>query len=134
MNYVLDTDTMIYFLQGKEIVVQRILQIPINRLHTTIINRTELFYGAYNSTRKDKNLEKISSFLKTFKILPFCEDSSLIFAKTKASLKTDGNIIADMDLMIASICIQYDMILVTNNEKHFSRIKKLKIDNWSNES
>lgn len=32
--------------------------------------------------------------------------------------------------MIASITLSNDLILVTNNIKHFDRIEKLKIENW----
>jgi len=33
-------------------------------------------------------------------------------------------------LFIAGIAIENEMVLVTNNEKHFSRIPNLKIQNW----
>ena len=70
-------------------------------------------------------------FLNNMTILPFCEDSSYIFAEQKAVLKKGGNIIADLDLMIASIALNHKSILVTNNTKHFECIKKLKVENWS---
>ena len=41
-----------------------------------------------------------------------------------------GNIIADLDLMIASIAIHHNKTLVTNNFKHFDRLKQLKLENW----
>jgi len=37
----------------------------------------------------------------------------------------------DIDLLIAGIAIENEMILVTNNEKHFRRIPDLKIENWT---
>ena len=49
----------------------------------------------------------------------------------KSELKQQGQIIADMDLMIASIATANQKILVTNNAHHFERIKKLKLENWS---
>jgi len=52
----------------------------------------------------------------------------LIFAKEKARLKKSGNIIADMDLMIASIAIENDCTLFSNNIKHFDRIKNLDLE------
>jgi predicted nucleic acid-binding protein len=53
------------------------------------------------------------------------------FGKLKAELKQQGNIIMDADLLIASIAIANDLILVTNNTRHFQRLSMLKIDNWS---
>lgn len=37
----------------------------------------------------------------------------------------------DTDILIAGICLENDFVLVTNNTKHFSRIKDLDIENWS---
>ncbi|MEA3456880.1 MAG: hypothetical protein U9R26_10245 [Campylobacterota bacterium] len=64
--------------------------------------------------------------MDNFKVLEFDKSSSLVFAKEKAKLKKQGNIIADMDLMIASIAMQNDCSLLTNNLKYFERIESLK--------
>ena len=127
-KYLIDSDILIYFLKGKQEVVERISQIPMDDLYISRINYTELIYGAYNSTRVEQNLKVIESFLDNFKILEFTEKSSLIFAKEKARLKKSGNIIADMDLMIASIAIENDCTLISNNLKHFQRVQNLKLE------
>lgn len=127
---VIDSDILIYFLKGEKQVVGELLKVPPQELFTTRINYTELLYGAYNSVKKKENLEKIEPFLKKFQILEFDEKSALIFAQTKAILKKEGKIIADMDLMIASIALGNNKKLVTNNHKHFERIKDLEIVKW----
>lgn len=131
MKYILDTDILIYLLKGDEKVVTNISQVASDSLHTTIINHAELFFGAFNSNKKKQNLEMTQALFSKIKILPFCEKTSYCFAEQKALLKNDGNIIADMDLMIASISLHHHMTLVTNNTKHFNRIKHLKLENWS---
>ena len=127
-KYLIDSDILIYFLKGKQEVVQRLSQIPIDNLYISRINYTELIYGAYNSAKINQNLKVIEPFLKSFTVLEFTKESSLIFAKEKARLKKIGNIIADMDLMIASITIENDCTLISNNIKHFERIKNLKLE------
>jgi predicted nucleic acid-binding protein len=131
MKYILDTDTLIYFLKGQQSVVEKISVVARSDLSTTIINQTELLYGAFNSQKKEQNLKKIQGFLKEIKVLEFSHAASLIFAEHKAQLKKQGNILADMDLMIASIVLANDGILVTNNVKHFGKIKSLKFENWA---
>ena len=131
MKYILDTDTLIYFLKGRQSVVERISIVAPSDLSTTIINQTELLYGAFNSQKKEQNLKKIQAFSKEIKVLDFSHTASLIFAEHKAQLKKQGNILADMDLMIASIVLANDGILVTNNIKHFEKIKSLKFENWA---
>ncbi|MDY0122475.1 MAG: PIN domain-containing protein [Sulfurimonas sp.] len=127
-KYLIDSDILIYFLKGKQEVVQRLSQIPIDDLYISRINYTELLYGAYNSSKIDQNLKVIEPFLDNFKVLEFTKTSSLIFAKEKARLKKNGNIIADMDLMIASIAIENNCTLISNNIKHFNRVQNLELE------
>lgn len=131
MKYVLDTDILIYFLKGHAQVVEKISVFSQSELSTTIINKTELLYGAFNSVKKEQNLKKIQEFLNEIQILEFSDAASLLFAEHKAQLKKQGNLLADMDLMIASIVLAHDGILVTNNVKHFEKIKKLQFENWA---
>lgn len=127
---IIDSDILIYFLKGNRIVVDELLKLSPDELYTTRINYTELLYGAYNSIKVEENLTKFTNFLKKFNILEFDQRSSEVFAKTKVKLKKEGNIIADMDLMIASIAIANNYELVSNNHKHFSRIENLKLIQW----
>ena len=127
-KYLIDSDILIYFLKGKQEVVERLSKIPIDDLYISRINYTELIYGAYNSTKIDHNLKVIEPFLENFTVLEFTKGSSLIFAKEKARLIKSGNIIADMDLMIASIAIENDCTLISNNMKHFERIQNLELE------
>jgi tRNA(fMet)-specific endonuclease VapC len=72
----------------------------------------------------------VNNLIERFKILPIF--SSLdIYAKEKAKLKKEGKIVDDLDLFIGATAISNDMILVTNNERHFSRLTDIKIENWT---
>jgi predicted nucleic acid-binding protein len=132
MKYILDTDTLIYFLKGETHVIKNMLQIESTAIHTSIISHSELLFGAYNSAHVERNLKKILRFLNSISILPYDENASTLFGKLKAKLKIQGNLIADMDLMIASICLSQKATLVTNNSRHFERIPRLKFINWAN--
>lgn len=127
-KYLVDSDILIYFLKGQQEVVEKLSKIPIDDLYISRINYTELLYGAYNSTKIEQNLKIIEPFLDNFKVLEFTKKSSLIFAKEKARLKKSGNIIADMDLMIASIAIENECTLISNNIKHFHRVQNLELE------
>jgi tRNA(fMet)-specific endonuclease VapC len=133
MNVVIDSDILIYFLKGQQEIVDKLSACPIEHLFTTRINVAELLYGVFNSVKVEQNLAKVTAFLTNFHILEFDQKASLFFAQEKARLKQDGNLIADMDLMIASIALANDFALVTHNHKHFNRIKQLKIERWLSE-
>jgi tRNA(fMet)-specific endonuclease VapC len=130
MRLVIDSDILIYFLKGHSDIVDKLSSYPLETLFTTRINYAELFYGAYNSSKIEQNLSRISTFLDLLTILEFDQKASTLFAEDKAKLKRQGILIADMDLMIASITKAHDFSLVTNNLKHFERIHDLKIERW----
>jgi len=45
-------------------------------------------------------------------------------------LRKSGKPIDDFDLLIGATAIANDLILVTNNIKHFENLKKIKLENW----
>ena len=131
MRYIVDSDILIYFLKKHPQVTQKFEATDPGQIGTTIINYAELLFGAYNSAKVQQNLSSIKSFLETISIINFDKNAGEIFAQLKTNLRKSGKVIADLDLIIASICLSNDFILVTNNTKHFSRIEELKIENWS---
>lgn len=53
------------------------------------------------------------------------------FGLLKAQLSKEGITVDDFDLMIASTAITYGYTVVTNNEKHFSKIPGVSFENWN---
>jgi tRNA(fMet)-specific endonuclease VapC len=130
MNYLLDTDTLIFWLKGNKNIEEKALKIGLAQLGYSIISHAELYFGAYNSEQIAKNLNAIEIVKQKLTLINLNADSAQLFGKIKADLKQQGNIIMDADIMIASIAIANNLTLVTNNEKHFNRISQLKIENW----
>jgi tRNA(fMet)-specific endonuclease VapC len=133
-QYVLDTDTCIYWLKGEEKVRKRVEQIGADSLRMTIITLAELKYGAYYSKNASENLESIGKFLRKVKVLSLDYDAAERFGKIKAELRRSGQIIQDFDILIASITLSHAGVLVTNNTEHFKRIPGLSYENWLQES
>ena len=131
--YLLDTNICIYILKKKPIeVFDRFKTLKLGELKISSITVAELYYGAYNSQKVEKNLIIIDSFLKPFDYVEFDEKSAIEYAKIKSNLKREGKIIGELDMQIAGTAIANDLILITNNVKEFERIDGLKIDNWVN--
>ena len=63
-------------------------------------------------------------------VLPFDSDSAKIYGDLKAKLEKRGKSKSEHDLRIASIAIQHNITLVTGNERHFSGIPFLRVENW----
>ena len=131
MRYVIDSDILIYFFKHHPKVTKKFETTDLDQFGTTIINYTELLFGAYNSVKVQQNLDNIKSFMENISIINFDKNAGETFAQLKTNLRKLGKVIADLDLMIASICISNNYILVTNNTKHFGRINELEFENWS---
>ena len=129
--YLLDTDTIIYSLKGDDAIKKNLERHLADPLKISVITLMDLYYGAYKSNRVSGNLAKIKTIESSFEIIPSGNESAEIFGRLKASLQQTGTPLDDFDLIIASCALAHNLILVTNNEKHFSRIESLKLDNWT---
>jgi tRNA(fMet)-specific endonuclease VapC len=65
--------------------------------------------------------------------LPLSNDTLKKFGQLKAQLRKAGTPVADFDLLIASVAIAKNLILVTNNTRHYQRISGLNLENWNSE-
>lgn len=128
--YILDTDICIYWLKGDDSIEKKIVQIGFSNICITVITECELFYGAFKSAKKEKNLSVIGELKSKINTLHTVEGVSPIYGKLKSELGNKGQTIDDADLLIASIALSNNAILVTNNISHFKRIPGLKIENW----
>jgi len=133
IEYILDTDTCIYWLKGKEEVKRKVEKIGVDNLRITIITLAELKYGAFNSQKVSGNLKNINDFLGKVKVLLLDEDAAERFGKIKAGLRKTGQLIEDFDILIGSIALSHGGVLVTNNIEHFKRISGLSHENWVQE-
>lgn len=94
------------------------------------ITVAELKYGAECSENPNKARALANELIEQFEIIPIY--SSLdYFAKEKSRLRKEGTIIDDFDLLIGATAISEKMIMVTNNIKHLSRLKNIKIEDWT---
>ena len=91
----------------------------------------ELYYGAYKSQRIESDRAKIKALETSCEIIPIGQESIETFGMLKAKLEKEGTPLDDFDLILASCALANNLVLVTNNVKHFQRIKGLKIRNWT---
>jgi len=128
--YLLDTDTLIYILKGHP-TVERNLQIYYrDPIKISAISLMELYYGAYKSQRITSNLAKVKTLENSLEVIPLGTEIVEIFGMQKAKLEKVGSRLDDFDLSLACSAMAYNLILVTNNVKHFKKIEGLKISNW----
>jgi tRNA(fMet)-specific endonuclease VapC len=132
-KYLLDTNICICFLKGQFELDSKIEMRGIENCYLSEITVAELKFGAENSHKREENLEVVSSFIAQFTILPII-NSLDIYAKEKARLRKKGIVIDEFDLLIGATAIINNMVLVTNNEKHFKQLHKIQVENWTSKN
>ena len=129
--FLLDTDTVIYSMKGKEAVQKNLLLHFNDPIMLNTITLMELYYGAYKSQKVTSNLAKIKLLEQSLEIIHIGMESAEIFGMLKAQLEVNGTRLDDFDLILASCALSRNLTLVTNNLKHFQRIDELKLANWA---
>jgi len=115
----LDGDVIIWFLRGRQDVVQSMNSVEIvNRLHTTPISVAEIYTGA-----KPKEETKIDLL---FKLIPIINVDKEIAKLSGEFLKKyyKSHSLELGDAIIAATAVHNNLQLWTYNKKHYPMIKK----------
>lgn len=127
----IDTDTIIYSLKGHEKVLRNFEAHRNIPKSISVVTYGELIYGARKSKNSEKSLGVAHRVAELFPILNVTPAVMETFGEVKATQEKVGQTIDDMDLLIAATALTHNLIVVTNNSKHFQRIKGLEIENWT---
>ena len=126
----LDTNTCIYIINNRPPnVLARFKSYQAGEVGISSIAASELAFGVAKLGSM-KNRKALDMFLAPLQILPFNSDCLWFNADLRATLEMKGLSIGPMDTLIAAQALSIDGTLVTNNIKEFSRVPKLKLENW----
>ena len=128
--YILDTNTLIYFFKGVGSVPEKLLEVSPKDIGLPSVVLYELEYGIAKSVSPRKMQAQLKELCSLVNILPFDNEAARLSASIRAKLENQGTPIGPYDILIAGTALANKGILVTNNTKEFSRVPKLKLDNW----
>jgi tRNA(fMet)-specific endonuclease VapC len=129
--YLLDTDIVIYWLTDRFPQIQeQIDRTDRGDIFLSAIGVAELYFGARNSGNPQENRELIDELVSWVTVVNFDHAAGALFGRIKAELKQAGKPVNDSDLFIAATAISHNLVLVTNNLRHFERIVSLRVENW----
>jgi tRNA(fMet)-specific endonuclease VapC len=135
MNYLLDTDICIYIINKKPpAVLKRVQSKQPGQIAISTITLAELEYGVVRSRDPDRNRIALLEFLLPFAIPDFDQAAAAECGRIRSLLESQGRPIGPMDLLLAAQAKSHNLILVTNNEKEFTRVDGLRIENWAKAS
>lgn len=132
MIYLLDTDTLVYYLRERIEVKQKLLSIPLRNLCTSTVCIGELYYGAAKSQKQIERKAEVDQLRAMLISLALSDVEMEGFGNLKASLEARGERLSDADLMIAATALEHNLIVVTGNLNHFKRVNGLRVESWLN--
>jgi tRNA(fMet)-specific endonuclease VapC len=129
-RFLLDTNVISEAIRNPDgRVATRVIRMGDEAICTSIIVAAELRYGAVRKAAP-RLAEKIEKALKKIQVLPLQPPVDLVYAEIRAELERAGMMIGANDLLIASHARMLGHVLVTDNEREFSRVPDLRIENW----
>lgn len=142
MIYLLDTNTCIVYLRGRNLgVIRRMAALSPRDVAVCSIVKMELFHGAMLSRDPTRTLRVQQAFLAQFVSLPFDDEAALICGRIRGQLTAQGSPIDPYDAQIAAgtypcakgNAIAHSLTLVTHNTREFSRVEDLQWEDWESE-
>lgn len=132
MISMMDTDICIYTIKRKPIsVLKRLESLQPGMVVMSAITFAELMNGAKKSLFVEENVRRLHALSELIEVLPFGKNAAAVYGEVRSDLEKRGLVIGGNDLLIAAHALSLDLTLVTNNDREFSRVKGLKLENWA---
>jgi len=129
-RYLLDTNILSDLVRNPQgLIAQKIASAGEGSICTSIIVAGELRFGARKLGSKQLTTQ-LDTILSAIDILPLEEPADHRYAELRAHLEKHGTPIGPNDMLIAAHALMLDCVVVTANEREFSRVPKLRVENW----
>jgi tRNA(fMet)-specific endonuclease VapC len=130
MRFLLDTNIFSDLVRNpRGLVARRIAEIGEDLICTSIIVAAELRCGAAEraSSRLSGQLESVLGAVDVLALQPPVD---VVYGELRARLERNGRPIGANDMLIAAHALALGHTIVTDNEREFSRIDNLLVENW----
>ncbi len=135
MRYLLDTNICIYVIKQRPLrVMEKFRACAVGDIGISAITVSELWYGvakSLNQASKAANSKALRQFLLPLNVVSYDERAAEAYGEIRAALEQAGEPIGGMDLLIAAQAVSLGIPLVTNNERKFTRVPDLIVENWA---
>ncbi len=133
MRYMLDTDICSYVIRRHDPRLLATMQTRTRsgaEISISAVTYAELRSGAERSRNTARHHTMIQSFCeRPSGVMAWGRSTADAYARIQGKLFDAGEPIGRNDTMIAAHALDFGCMLVTNNERHFSRIKGIELEN-----
>ncbi len=129
--YLLDTNIVSKLMKQDLPVLTRVARVPRRLIGMSVISVLELEFGLEHAGQPEPLVERYARVRKTVPLRPLPDGLAAHYARVRNELEKRGTPIGALDLVIAAHAMADGAVLVTNNSKEFSRVKGLRVEDWS---
>jgi len=132
---VLDTSTLSEVIKGRSDTVRQRAQVYLSsqrRFTFSILTRFEILRGLY-AKGAVRQIEDFEVFCSRSEVLPLTDAAVVNAARIYGLLRNRGEMIDDLDILIAATALANKLGVATENIDHFRRIAGLEIESWKGE-
>jgi predicted nucleic acid-binding protein len=131
MKYALDTNIITYYLKGNKQIIDKVDREAEN---DNIIIPPFVYFEIKKwlvATHSKTKLHAFETLFETYGIDLMNKETLDMALSIYGNLRRSGVTIDDGDLLIAAYCILNNLVLVSNNLKHYECISALQVVNWT---
>ncbi|HEX4750493.1 MAG TPA: type II toxin-antitoxin system VapC family toxin [Bryobacteraceae bacterium] len=130
--FMLDTNSASYVIKGAAPGIDaRLRKLDVRQVCISAVTLAELRFGVRRLPGATRLAVQVDKFFSGVHTLAWDEAAADEFADIRADLEQRGSPIGTMDTMIAAHAKATNAVLVTNDVKHFRRVKGLAVENWA---
>lgn len=126
----LDGNVLIHYLKGIEPLTSRLQAASPAATGVPAIVAYELEYGTLRGGNPRRRA-MLSHVLGSLEEVPFDAAAAHAAARIRFDLETAGETIGPLDLLIAGTAVSRGAVLITSNTAEFSRVRSLRIQDWT---
>lgn len=127
MPYIIDADWIIEITRGNRPVARTVQALSPEMVAVSWLTIGEVYEVAFNTSHPRAHIEMIQSYMQKFEVVGVDGETMERFAEIRAFLRRQGQMISDMDIVLAATALRHDMTVLTYNTRHFERVPDLRI-------
>jgi len=128
VSFLIDTDWVIDHLNGLGPATRRLQELEPQGLAISIITVAELWEGVLFSRDRQRSERQLRDFVRNVVGIAIDDEICQHFGQIRGTLRKQGKLVGDLDLLTAASALQYNLTLLTNNRRHFEHVAGLRIE------
>lgn len=129
MAIILDADVIIFGEKGRFDLPGWLLSRSSDAFEVAAVTVAELWHGVERASPAHRHSRQnyLEAIVQSLPVVPYTEQTAYHHARIWAALAASGAMIGAYDLIVAATAIERGSSLATFNQKHFSKVKGLRL-------